>query len=683
MNEELNHKQKTLLTTLSSLNEDEYCSISELMQILDLRQRAVYLLISSTNEWLYAHNLEPIQNRRQKGYRLTEKEKIWSLIQKKSPIRFSSQADRTAYMYAWMIDPLEPIHFKDLQDQFQVSKTTLYADMKKMKESLELHKIELVFDLKQGYFVKGTVPDLHACLQNALEYLLKVNHLQDLHFLDWAFCDECYHRLQQVSEKRHNEYPDYRLQIIAASMTIFKKNPSFFDVSLMELNGLQETEEFEQIDVLFQNLPIACRLYLTIQLIGTKATRYLHPDFSHNSAQMLLSDTCKKIISVFKAFSGVSLDNEEELQNSLYLHMQLSLYYYQLQISIPNPLKNEVITRYPQIYQNVENICEILKTRIPYPVTEDEMAYLTMHFAGHIHVSSPYTANQIRILVICPSGLSTSTLLRTEIQNLFPQARVIAVSSVSNLHLYEDQADLLISTVDLDITADSIKVNPILTEKDKNRIATWIMTHVGSPTLDQSAMNSLLQILSKYVPEKDQEAMKQEVSRFIYGSHPLIKVQQPKFRQHLYDYLDASRIQFCKEPVSWQEAVQRAALPLLDKKLISETYIHSIIRLINEYGPYMVLNHQIAAAHGLSEDGALGYGISMMIFDHPVEFDEENRVKVVFVLSSPDAHHHMDILKDLSTLASNPSLVQQLIGLDSPEAVLKGLKSVLIENAPK
>ncbi len=681
MIEELNHKQKTLLTTLSSLSDDEYCSIAELMQILDLKQRAVYLLISSTNEWLYAQHLDPIQNRRQKGYRITDKEKVRSLIQTKSPICFTSQAERMAYMYAWMIEPLKQIHFKDLQDLFQVSKTTLYADMKKMKESLALHNIELVFDLKQGYFVKGSVPDLHACLQTSLEYLLKVNHLQDLHFLDWTFCNECYQRLRQVSEQRHNEYPDYRLQIISASMTIFKKNPSFFDVSLMELNGLQETEEFQQIDLLFQNLPIACRLYLTIQLIGTKATRYLHPDLSRNNAQMLLSDTCKKIISVFKAFSGVSLDGEEELQNSLYLHMQLSLYYYQLQISIPNPLKNEVISRYPQIYQNVESICQILKERIPYPVTEDEMAYLAMHFAGHIHVDSASSANQIRILVICPSGLSTSTLLRTEIQNLFPQARVIAVSSVSNLHLYEDQADLLVSTVDLDSTTESIKVNPILTEKDKNRIATWIMTHVGSPTLDQSAMNSLLNILSKYVPEKDQEAMKQEVSRFIYGSHPLIKVQQPQFHQHLYDHLDCSRIQFCPNPTSWQQAIRLASQPLLDKKLISENYVDSIIKLINEYGPYMVFNHRIAAAHGLSEEGALGYGISLLVCRHPVEFDENNKVKIIFVLSSPDAHHHMEILKDLSTLASDPLLPEKLAQLDNAQSVLKVLKSALAETA--
>lgn len=63
------------------------------------------------------------------------------------------------------------------------------------------------------------------------------------------------------------------------------------------------------------------------------------------------------------------------------------------------------------------------------------------------------------------------------------------------------------------------------------------------------------------------------------------------------------KIRFTNKELSWQEAIELAAQPLLDKHEIEERYIKAIIDKVEAFGPYIDLGLGIALPHARPEEG--------------------------------------------------------------------------------
>lgn len=66
------------------------------------------------------------------------------------------------------------------------------------------------------------------------------------------------------------------------------------------------------------------------------------------------------------------------------MHFKLTLYYYKLSIHIANPLKKQVKENYPDLYEVVRTVCDKFREIAPFPISDGEIIYITMHFGGHL-----------------------------------------------------------------------------------------------------------------------------------------------------------------------------------------------------------------------------------------------------------------------------------------------------------
>ena len=140
----------------------------------------------------------------------------------------------------------------------------------------------------------------------------------------------------------------------------------------------------------------------------------------------------------------------------------------------------------------------------------------------------------------------------------------------------------------------------------------------------------------------------------------------------LSDLLDESLVLLDVEATDWQDAVRKAAQPLVDNGKVTPGYVDDIIKGVNDLGPYIVITEHVALPHARPESGALESAVGIVTLKEPVEFGsaDNDPVKYLFPLSAKDNDSHLGALQSLVELLSDPDFFTQLDGAKTPKDVV-------------
>ena len=646
----LEKSQKEFLMLL--LENENPQSIQSIQDQLDISRRTVYYIVNKINDIFYELRMEPINNKRGHGYYLTadQKKVVDSILHSDRTLQSLSPDERVHYLICWMMYPKTNIHIENIMELFDISRNSVFNDLKDLKSEIEKYDVSLYFDIKNGYMINGQVFSKRALLLYYLKILLKKIHYKSIEFLDVSEVETFYSRLQQISLKMHNEYDDYNLLAIACLLNIVHYVDEKFDFSILELRDLEKTEELHMIDKYFQDLNVHERLYLTIHLLGSKAGSVIRLDDSQRDIQLF--ELALHLVDLFERQTSCDISEKNELVNSLYMHFKLSMYYYQLSIQISNTLLEDVKENYGNLYQMIKNLCESMDDEFPFILTDSEISYITMHFGGHLKQVQGKFYALIRVLIVCPSGISTSTLLKREVEDLYANVTVIAATAAENIAQYKENIDFIVSTIDLDTDIPWIKVNAILTKDDKSKIASMMSLNVQTYKLNKDNFPGLFSIIQKYVDPIQMKNLKRDVYDYFREGNLIVDVVEEK-QLRLKDIMYRDHLIRIDKDIMWDEAIRLASVPLLKTNIITENYINEMIGLVRDYGPYIVIKNRIAIAHAKTEAGANALGTALLINKKNIQFEDDLNIHYLFVISSSNPKEHLQILKDISMLASD------------------------------
>lgn len=646
----LEKSQKEFLMLL--LENENPQSIQLIQDQLDVSRRTVYYIVNKINDVFYDLRMEPINNKRGQGYYLTSNQKkvVDSILHSDGTLQNLSPDERVHYLICWMMYPKANIHIENIMELFDISRNSVFNDLKDLKSEIEKYDVSLYFDIKNGYMINGQVFSKRALLLYYLKILLKKIHYKSIEFLDVSEVETFYSRLQQISLKMHNEYDDYNLLAIACLLNIVHYVDEKFDFSILELRDLEKTEELHMIDKYFQDLNVHERLYLTIHLLGSKAGSVIRLDDSQRDIQLF--ELALHLVDLFERQTSCDISEKNELVNSLYMHFKLSMYYYQLSIQISNTLLEDVKENYGNLYQMIKNLCESMDDEFPFILTDSEISYITMHFGGHLKQVQGKFYALIRVLIVCPSGISTSTLLKREVEDLYANVTVIAATAAENIAQYKENIDFIVSTIDLDTDIPWIKVNAILTKDDKSKIASMMSLNMQTYKLNKDNFSGLFSIIQKYVDPTQMKNLKKDVYDYFREGNLIVDVVEEK-QLRLKDIMYRDHLIRIDKDIMWDEAIRLASVPLLKTNIITENYINEMIGLVRDYGPYIVIKNRIAIAHAKTEAGANALGTALLINKKNIQFEDDLNIHYLFVISSSNPKEHLQILKDISMLASD------------------------------
>mgnify|MGYP002574146051 FL=1 len=136
----------------------------------------------------------------------------------------------------------------------------------------------------------------------------------------------------------------------------------------------------------------------------------------------------------------------------------------------------------------------------------------------------------------------------------------------------------------------------------------------------------------------------------------------------LKDLTSENLIKLNIEATDWEDAVRKAAQPLLDAGKVKQSYVDDIIVGAKESGPYFVLAQHVARP----EAGALESAIGIATLKTPVEFGSEanDPVKYLFCLSARNNTEHLEALADLAERLEDENFFKMLDNATGAEEVL-------------
>ena len=239
----LEKSQKDLLYLL--LKQVEETPLTTIQSELHISRRTVYYNVNKLNEFLFGFGISPVNNRRGEGYYLTEdqKKEIREIIQFEQSAYNLTQDERVQYLVCWLMYPKESVFIEDIIFTFDISRNSVFNDLKVMKSAIEKYDLTLEFDLKNGYSIQGQIFGKRALLLYYLKILLKKISYKSIDFLNATEVEDFYARLQRISVNMRNEYDDFNLLAIACVLNIVHFVDERFDFSILELRDLEKTDE--------------------------------------------------------------------------------------------------------------------------------------------------------------------------------------------------------------------------------------------------------------------------------------------------------------------------------------------------------------------------------------------------------------------------------------------------------
>ncbi|SIS42653.1 BglG family transcription antiterminator [Salimicrobium flavidum] len=253
---------------------------------------------------------------------------------------------------------------------------------------------------------------------------------------------------------------------------------------------MQKGKEFESAELLGKKLeenlnlsiPEAEIAYITGHLMGAKA-RFTQEYWLEDSS-LSTAFKAKQLIEVMTKRTDYDFHSSDRLLNDLVVHLKPSIYRLQQNMDIVNPFTAQLENDYPDLFFLLEETLQEVFPDVTFP--KDEVAYLVMHFASAIINMEDRKA--VKTLVVCSSGVGTAKILSAKLTQQFSSIESVEHGSLFDLDRKPlEDYDLIISTVPLHKTVEYVLVNPVLQEKDVQKIEAAIRKLQVSSRLKERA----------------------------------------------------------------------------------------------------------------------------------------------------------------------------------------------------
>ena len=574
-----------------------------------------------------------------------------------------------------------------LQDLLRMSKNSVVADLKDIRELLKNQSISLQYRRSEGYYLEGTGSQLRQLLERTIEKLMRLESGRFI--LDYVL-KECriatkdaaiFSQIRMLSEKYQLTFIFENVKIVSLVMAVLNEIEieGDYQVKQEDYRNIKETALLKLVEELEEEYPRLARErdYILSRLAGClQGNLDLNPD----PTVVLIMD---EIIKQVKANTGLEFPTGIPFRKNLYAHLYPSYYRLLFNISLHNPLTHQIKREYRSLYELIRRSLKPLEEMTGKQLSSDEIAYFTIHFGGYLQSQvKRREAKDLRAIIVCPNGVSTSLILQSELEKIFPRMEFQAISrshfkTVDNME--RDDVQVIFSTTHLESQDKVFLVKPLMTSIEKILLKRRVYEYLHLEKEDVVSIDELMGIVAKYTTIKNEEGLKNELIHYLFAQNN----QQLLGGDSLTDLLKEELIQQVDSVSNWQDAVCLAAQPLLANGYIEESYIQAMIASINETGPYIVLAPKVAVPHASPDAGVHQLGISLLQVKEPVDFseddDDDKKVQLIFVLAAVDSTAHLRALQELALILDDEEAIDSLIAASDPREILAIIDKIIEE----
>lgn len=677
-----------LLDMVRSIKESGVTSLIENAKAIGISERNLRYKIDDYNYYLKQLGLPEIEIRKRELVVKNSLEEIVERVAGNMSLYSFTKEEREKVILTDIFFNNEKTTLENLENKCEVSELTLRNDLKALEDYVKTFIISLDMKTLNYYGEEKNIRRLFLdiLLKNyTIRYLdngkIKIEkNYQYGFFICWNKMDEYFSEeniektvkiLKQILDAAKKTVGDENFKVLLFYILIALKRHEEYPIKFLKnMEFLEKSEEYSKVEKTFSEYGFSKSEIFNM-------TEYFLGSHSFGFDASFYINWVQIEISMMRLIKEVAKSGYEELEKDMFLlenlinHIKPAIYRAKKGIRLPCEIYDEFKETYPLVLNLVSKAWD--KVGIDIKISDDELAYIAMHFQLAMkRIKSKKLEN---ILIVCGAGYSTSRFLSASIKEHF-NVNIVDIIPYNELENYKNEdIDLVVTTIDgvkfKDIKV--LKVSPILSTEDIIRLKNEKLSYAKNIKL-----SDILETVKKYSDNLREKEFINEIKEK-FKTLILDDTVNDKGLGFL-ELLAPSRISIIEDKVkSWEEAVERSALSMIEEGFVGEDYPKEIIELVNSFGNYMVVQDGIFLGHSGNSTSINKSGISFAFFKQPVEFPEKEKVRLVITLSSRDKREHLNGLMEFLGVMRRKSLIQELDKLDTTNKIYKKIEEFINE----
>lgn len=679
---EVNYKMISILEIVFAA--DGGIPIQDAMEIAGITRRALLYNIEKINSFLEELGCSPIDVcRGQLSWDIAQEQAVKQALGRQHSSQYVlSKRERKAVAVIYAAVSCEAVTLELLCRLFDVSRNTVLSEIGELKNELGDIGILLNSLGRGGYRLEGEETTIRYYVMECYYSLQsEVAARQGQEIICTAAAQRCgssitdslYQQLCGIVEDSER-YTSLRFnnnsihEAVLYLLLVFVRAGCGYSTQLED--DLRERSEYQAAGRILQQLqtlgiviPVQEQGYITTVLLASKV---FDIDRHPGSGSINLEAFAGDLVDTFSAKACVRFDNRDELVERLLLHVRPMYYRLKYRIKVRNVLTEEIRSRYRELFNLTDLALKTIEQRYGLSVPDDEIAYLCVYIGGWMKRYLPAEQSGVpRLLIVCGAGIGTSLLLRDQISSLLGPGYLYVTkdereTDCSDCLTYR----LIVTTVELGYTGGNIiRVSPILTQSQQNKLLAWSVEDSGSGELGSVA--DLLKIVRQHAVISDEGGLVNSLlSYFTHG-----KMVQHSAPRSILEVLPPSHLELLDACMDAKEAIQCCCRVLIQEGIVGQAYPVSILEIIDMLGLYAEIADGILLAHGRPDENVSGVGLTLTLLRQPVFFPKwDKEIRAIFTLASPNNEEHLFILRDIMTLLRQREVCQRLTACDFTNA---------------
>ena len=472
--------------------------------------------------------------------------------------------DRVEYIIKKIINisstDKDTIKLEDLADSMYVSLSTVKNDLKEVKKILNEYNLKISSKHKQGICIEASEEDI---IKFIINYSNKVdNSLNIKDFLNNNIIENLF-SIKKILLDTLN----YENMILTDNE--FKNIVNYISIYLSR-NNTNQSDFIKEYIKKYKN----------------KKEKPISED-----EQLLIRKAIKEFCRDLNIATSINLSHDKIFEECLFNHICNLYKRADLGINQYEITAGEIKLKYPFPFELGKIAKKTIEKNLNMEISEDEVENIALHIGGALERIDKRDEKKVyRTIIVCTSGVGTSMLIKSKLENIFKGKLEIIKVIPSYLIDYVNVLDIdfVISTVEVNLeNVNVIKVSPMLTDKEIKLIEKYIETENVYIDLDiQNLFSSelffkdikaetrsqVIDIMSKKLVEKGyiDDTMRQSYfERETIATTEIGNMVAIPHGAKGEVYENKVAIGILKEPISWEVGKVRLIIMLaLDKEKI-------------------------------------------------------------------------------------------------------------------
>ncbi|AIY79669.1 transcription antiterminator [Clostridium botulinum] len=633
--------ERKLFTILEMLADSKGNALKDFSDELGVSTRSIRTYLKQLQEEIPKEVVEIVKtNNSEYKLNIKDDEKFKQLLelnrrQKQKFCQLNNPEERIDYLINRLVELNEIVTIDDLAEEMNVGRTTLVKDLKKVDQKLDEYGLVLKRKTNSGIKIEGDEINLrliileHICkTYNDSIILLESNNIltkKEIIKLQEQIVLNLKENKFSVTEALINNLIRY-----ITVMLMRLKNDKNITSLQSQYKIIKESEEYEigktikstiedLKDKKIDDLEI---IFIVMPLLGRNAPLY-HEVLRNLTIGENITLLRKQIFDKVFEFTGLSLEEDEQLIQGLEYHLYYALNRIVLNIKYKNPMLKEIKEKYKLPYEVAKIAASVIEDKYQVQVEDDEVGYLALHFGTYVERAGKSFIKIENAAIVCGTGLGTAKLLIIKLKKILGEE--INFKSFSDLDFTEEMAsnyDMIFTLVDLDINTE-IQIVKITSIFDESQLKGEIESQIFLNKTNEKRNDTEQYILNGMLDKK-----------------LVFYLNKNNFMDNLEDMLDS----------------------LIKSNIVSNEYKERVIarekKAGTAFGGYIALPHAV-------DEKVNSVIVSYGILDKLIMVDGKEVGLIILLVIPSESQNSQDIIvktyQEIIDLSSDKKIVQKLI----------------------